>query len=160
MPRYRAIFTEPPIQFNRQDFSHNVLFAMPNRIYKVQLLALEVQTYTIEILTLRELVRGRMQKPRAAITPIWTLQEIVKPLNSTRNLMRQNPTAYLVALIQTSRSLWELYASYARINDSPYKALTRTSLTFDWYSDELLDKSKLTTPKDAFVVVVLGSNVV
>lgn len=29
MPRYRAIFTEPPIQFNRQDFSHNVLFAMP-----------------------------------------------------------------------------------------------------------------------------------
>lgn len=35
MPRYRAIFTEPPIQFNRQDFSHNVLFAMPNRIFSV-----------------------------------------------------------------------------------------------------------------------------
>lgn len=66
----------------------------------------------------------------------------------------------LILLQQFSQRAYTVYTSYARINDSPYKALTRTSLRFDLYSDELLDKSKLTTPKDAFVVVVLGSNVV
>ena len=89
------------------------------------------------------------------------LQQIIRTEAPAKLLSQVAPIRPIqIQFQQFSQRAYTVYTSYARINDSPYKALTRTSLRFDLYSDELLDKSKLTTPKDAFVVVVLGSNAV
>ena len=103
---------EPPIQFNRQDFSHNVLFAMPNRISK--------EIYRQSMAGFSPIPMELYQKSEALIQPILFNLELKKHGLKVQGSHSQHKhrTAFMVLLPQYNPLDFSCKCSSVTCNES------------------------------------------